>query len=86
MQHAIDYIAGIFSDSLFKVPEVKPGVIIPLVVVFMVIEWLGRDGQYAIAKIGLSWKRPIRYAFYYALLIAIWAFAGEKQEFIYFQF
>ncbi len=52
----------------------------------MVIEWLGREQQYAIAKLGLKWKSPLRYAMYYAIIIAIFWFAGKDQQFIYFQF
>ena len=59
---------------------------IVLLVIFVVIEWIGREGQYAIAHLGLQWKRPIRYAMYYAILIAILWFSGQEQEFIYFQF
>jgi len=60
--------------------------IIFLTGIFFLIEWLGREGQYAIANLGLKWKRPIRYAMYYAIVIAIFWFGGNKQQFIYFQF
>jgi len=50
------------------------------------IEWFGREQQYAIARFGLKWYRPLRWAFYYCLLMAIFLFAGKEQQFIYFQF
>ena len=57
-----------------------------LVCIFTLIEWLGREQQYALAKLGLTWKRPLRYAFYYAIIVAIFWFSGKEQQFIYFQF
>ena len=49
-------------------------------------EWFGREGQYAIAQFGDKWKKPIRWTFYYAIILAIFYFGGEEQQFIYFQF
>lgn len=88
--HAMEYVSGIFSASILKFPSFpgshKAFLILGLTMVFLLIEWFGREGQYAIQKLGLNWKRPIRYAFYYTLVIAILWFAGKEQEFIYFQF
>lgn len=84
--HALQYISGIFSKSLFSFPTIKPLYLMLLIVLFMIIEWLGREEQYAIAKLGLKWKRPLRHAFYYAIIIAIFWFGGKEQQFIYFQF
>ncbi|WP_312298600.1 MBOAT family O-acyltransferase [Chryseobacterium sp.] len=84
--HAFSYISGIFSKSLFSIPTITPRLLMLLIVIFMVIEWLGREQQYAIAKLGLKWKSPLRYAMYYAIIIAIFWFAGKDQQFIYFQF
>jgi hypothetical protein len=53
---------------------------------FVLIEWLGRDGQYAISEFGLKWRRPYRYGFYYALILLIYWYGGKEQQFIYFQF
>ena len=86
ISHAFSYISGIFSRSLFSIPTITPRLLMLLIIIFMVIEWLGREQQYAIAKLGLQWKRPIRYAMYYAIIIAIFWFAGKDQQFIYFQF
>ena len=54
--------------------------------IFMIIEWLGREEQYAIEKLGLRWKKPLRYAMYYTIIITIFWFMGKEQQFIYFQF
>lgn len=88
--HALSYISGIFSKSLFSIPTITPRfpvlIIIILIIIFTIIEWLGREQQYAIAKLGTRWKSSLRYAMYYAIIIAIFWFAGKDQQFIYFQF
>ncbi|MBW8049397.1 MAG: MBOAT family protein [Cytophagales bacterium] len=88
--HAISYIAEILSPSIFTMPKFagmpKALTTIILVGIFVLIEWKGREGQYAIAHLGIKWKRPLRYAIYYAIIIAIFWFGGKKQQFIYFQF
>ena len=86
LEHSLQYISGIFSKSLFTIPTIKPLYLTLLIFLFMVIEWLGREEQYAIAKLGLKWKAPLRYAMYYTIVIAILWFAGKDQQFIYFQF
>lgn len=84
--HAFRYISEIFSISTLSIPQEHPRNIILLLMFFVLIEWLGRENQYAISHLGTTWKRPVRYAFYYAILIAIFWFGGKEQEFIYFQF
>lgn len=87
--HAIQYISDIFKHpGSFLLLGIywKYKTIIILISIFVLIEWIGRDGHYAISNIGLKWKRPIRYAMYYAIIIAIFWFGGKEQQFIYFQF
>jgi D-alanyl-lipoteichoic acid acyltransferase DltB (MBOAT superfamily) len=88
--HAINYISEIFSTSIFAIPEFdnrgRALITIVLVAGFVLVEWLGREQQYAIAYLGLKWKRPVRWAMYYAIVIIIFWFGGSQQEFIYFQF
>lgn len=86
MSHALSYISEIFSSSLVSIPEIRPTNVLLLISTFIFIEWLGREHQYAIEKLVMKWKRPVRYAFYYAIILAIFWFAGKEQEFIYFQF
>lgn len=86
MSHAWSYLGEIFSPSVFTKPEVLPLSILGLIIVFFTFEWIGRDGQYAIAHLDLKWKRPFRWALYYAIIVAIFWFGGKEQAFIYFQF
>ncbi|WP_278020210.1 MBOAT family O-acyltransferase [Flavobacterium ginsengisoli] len=90
VEHALDYISKIFSSSLFTSVKYDGDdfkkVLFLLLFIFMAIEWLGRENQFAIAKLGQSWKPVFRYLFYYMILIAIFWFCGKKEQFIYFQF
>ena len=86
ISHAFDYISRIFSSSLFTIPEIRPRNLILLIMVFIFIEWLGRNGQYAISGINVLEKRIFRWSFYLSLCILIFYFQGKQQEFIYFQF
>ena len=90
--HAASYISGICSRSLMTVPRSYfPGIgsafpAIFLIAGFLIIEWFGREQQYAIARLGLRWPRAPRWAFYYGLIAITFYFAGSEQQFIYFQF
>lgn len=90
ISHAFSYIGTLFSQSLFAAPDFeekkKAMVLIAVTLLFFLIEWIGREEQYAIKCFGLKWKRPVRWAFYYVLIIAIIMYGGKEQQFIYFQF
>lgn len=90
VSHAFSYVSEIFSQSLFTVPDFpKIGKSVPIILLtisFIIMEWIGREEQFAIAKIGATWYKPIRWAMYYTIIIAIFHFTGKEQQFIYFQF
>lgn len=90
VSHAFSYISEILSPSLFTIPKfsgmLRALTTIILIGFFITIEWFGREGQYAIAQLGLKWKRPLRYIMYYTIIILIFWFGGKEQQFIYFQF
>ncbi len=90
MNDAFHYISTMLSSSLFEIPNtpnLKTGTSIFLFIAICIcIEWLGREQQYAIEKLGITWKPIFRYALYYAIIFSIFWFGGEQQEFIYFQF
>ncbi len=88
--HAFDYINTIFSISFFRNPYF-PGIGLAgptffLLIIFLLIEWYGRENQYAIQKILNSKSTLIRWCFYFLIVFGILIFNGEDQEFIYFQF
>ncbi|MGQ1909307.1 MBOAT family O-acyltransferase [Marinifilum sp. RC60d5] len=88
--HAQNYLLTIFSKSLFTIPHFSGMrhalVTLIIILIFIIIEWCGRNEEYAIARLGFRWKRLFRYAFYYSIIIVIILFMGEEQQFIYFQF
>ena len=86
IEHALSYLGEIFSASLLSIPEVFPIRVVILILIFLLIEWLGRSEEYAIEKIPDQLRPPFRWAFYYGLVWLIFAFMGNGQEFIYFQF
>ena len=86
LNHALSYIGRMFSNADYTTPLKVRGDIIFLLVGFMVVEWLGRQEQYAIARLGLTWKQPVRYAFYFSIIASLFWFGGKEQQFIYFEF
>jgi alginate O-acetyltransferase complex protein AlgI len=91
ISHAIRYLSGIFSKSLFSMPEFmgKTGALITLILIliFTLVEWIGREKEFAIEEVGNNWEQTPRYGFYYLIIITIIYFGnfGDNQ-FIYFQF
>ncbi len=89
LEHAMQYITKLLSFSIFSLPyfeNIKLAVpIMVLIVFFIAIEWLGREGEYAIENIRKT-NKIMRWAFYYFILSLIFVFAGSNQQFIYFQF
>jgi D-alanyl-lipoteichoic acid acyltransferase DltB (MBOAT superfamily) len=90
VSHALSYIGSIFSYTIFEVPEIlsqgRAVTTLFFILLFVVIEWLGRDNQYAIAAVDTRLNGISRYILYYVILFMIFRFGGEEQQFIYFQF
>lgn len=90
VSHAISILSEIFSISLFEFPEFynmnNAAITLLLLGVFIVFEWAGREDQYAIEKLGFTWQPNLRRGFYFILAISVFVFAGNQQDFIYFQF
>jgi len=81
---AIAYLQQMFSASLFAMPTYLPSQTVILILIFVVIEWLGREKEYALENIKLP--AVLRWSLYYAIIFTIFEFGGTQQEFIYFQF
>ena len=89
--HAISYISEILSTSLFSIPKFagmsRALTTIILVAIFVLVEWNGREDQYAIEKFGTNWYRPLRWSFYSIIIFSIGMFMSSVESpFIYFQF
>lgn len=84
---AFHFIGEIFSASTFTKPEKIENVLVWLILAFVMVEWLGREQQYAIARLGFKWPRILRVSFYMYLVFAIlWFRTNDEVQFIYFQF
>ena len=83
---AFDFYLNLFSKSLFSKPSLLHKPLLLLIFIFITIEWFGRGKQYAIAVLGSSWPKPIRYILYYLIVILILWYSGKDQQFIYFKF
>lgn len=89
--HALRYISGVFSKSLFTVPHFSgmggEAITACFLVVFFAIEWTGREQQHALARFGFHMPCAIRWSIYYGIIISIFAYGpAVEQEFIYFKF
>jgi len=88
---AWSYFGGIFTSSFFSTPHIKDVTLKTLVftiifiVMFMTIEWRNREKQHGL-QVDNTKSPVVRWALYFALIAIIWAFEGQKEQFIYFQF
>lgn len=83
--HAVLYLQNTFNTTLFTWFEILPSTILTLVVFFIIVEWFGRSNEYAIEKVDI-FNKPLRWGFYALLIVLMFAYTGEEQQFIYFQF
>ena len=86
MHQAINYISHIFTSALFKIPEIRPSLVIMVLAVFIFMEWLGREKNYAIENFAIHLSIPLKWAFHLFLFTVIILCMGKEQPFIYFQF
>lgn len=95
LSKASEYIRGIFTGSFFSIPyvieegsglQIFPLKFLFLILGFMVVEWVGRENNFALEKFGFSWAKWKRVLFYYFLVLLILLMGGKDQQFIYFQF
>ena len=76
MGSCVDYFAGISHSSIFSLPYVENTVhLVATALAIVVMLWM-------------EWRKqlPNRWWMYFALTLAIWWFAGQDMDFIYFQF
>jgi len=86
MTQAMDYIMHLLDTSLFTIPEIRPSFLLLFIVLFLIIEWLGRRQLYAIEALWTKYPRVLRWTIYYSIALLIFLYGGKEQEFIYFQF
>ena len=80
-------IINIYKNDIFiKTPIIPDISILFLILGLVMIEWKSRFDDFGLEKIGENWSKIVRYLFYIIIIFSIFWFAGEEQQFIYFQF
>ena len=76
MGSCVEYLAGICHSSILSLPFVENAL------------HLAVTGIAILVMLGMEWRKqlPNRWWMYFALTLAIWWFAGQDIDFIYFQF
>ena len=80
---ALTYIQQIFEFSNFIPDTIRHKKVIPLLVLFVVLEWFSRKQEYAVV---LDKKYRVVFYMLFAFMILYYASVEEKSSFIYFQF
>ena len=93
LSHAINYIVNIFNDSIIFNPikeishvSLDLRVMCFLLVFLFYFEWRGRENTFAIEKMHFVKTPYLRWAVFYVIILLIFYFKDNKQEFIYFDF
>ena len=91
VQHAFEYVSEILSKSILETPDFadRRGALftVALICLLVVIEWLGREQQYATERLRLVKNKTVRWGVAYILVLAIIIFGDfSGSPFIYFQF
>ncbi len=93
--HALSILKGIVTgmdglqtvkDAYYFVMINASKAILVFVILFFVMEWIGRVNQYALEKLALTWSPILRRAFYVGIAIVIFLYGQRQASFIYFQF
>ena len=76
MGSCVDYLAGIGHSSILSLPFVENALHLAVTSIALLV------------MLGMEWRKqlPNRWWMYFALTLAIWWFAGQDMDFIYFQF
>jgi D-alanyl-lipoteichoic acid acyltransferase DltB (MBOAT superfamily) len=89
LSQAIQYYKSLVSISLFSSPALDGKFIVTafLVFIFIVLEWIGKDNEYAIEKLGLKWPTFLRWSAYVLMIFFIGMYMNTSETpFIYFKF
>jgi len=89
--HAFSYIQGIFSETILNIPSYNNArlslLTLCVTLIFMIIEWNGRNEHYAIQNLNSVNNTYVRYFYYLIIVFAILMIGNfNENEFIYFQF
>ena len=88
---AFGFLGGIFSASLFSLPQILPVDFLCILLFFIAVEWMMRTHPHPLYfKVSVSTKPSLFLARFSAMSVLVWAIilwgAFDNKEFIYFQF
>lgn len=86
---AFSYIFNIFSKTIISIPNIprRSSEVIGLIILFVIIEWLGRNDDFALEKIFNHFPRPIKFVTFSFIIFIIGMYMQTHETpFIYFQF
>lgn len=90
LANAVGFYKQMLSKSLLTLPKFtsmrNAAIVILLIIIFMVIEWRGRQQEFALSNLNTRLSKVSRWALYYTILLVVLWFSGKEQQFIYFRF
>jgi D-alanyl-lipoteichoic acid acyltransferase DltB (MBOAT superfamily) len=89
----VKYFGKLFSQDLFSAPvindKLKTYITLFFIIFLIVVEWIQREKQHALQfeKIkSVYFSKPVRWSIYCILILFMFCFKGNDQDFIYFKF
>jgi len=89
----IKYFIKLFSRDFFTAPvisdKLKTFITLFFIVFLIVVEWIQREKQHALQFEKVSsvyFSKPVRWSIYCLLILFVFCFKGNEQDFIYFKF
>ncbi|WP_233268739.1 MBOAT family O-acyltransferase [Mucilaginibacter lacusdianchii] len=84
---ALMYIQRIFVSGHEARPHLGVSALNILIPLMFVVEWIGRESNFALENFYIRWPRPVKWSFYTIILFCIGMYMSTgKIDFIYFQF
>ena len=79
IKDALLYLAGIFSGSLFTVPEIFPKTVFLFIAFLLSLEWIQRNKQHALEFSDKNKYIVLRWILYIIITAMILFFPGNQQ-------
>ena len=89
LSHFWAYLRALFRPSLLSIPSMGlPWFTYVGLILLIACEWLCRDREHPLQFVHgpAASSRAVRWGIYYVLILCIFFFQGQSQQFIYFQF
>lgn len=83
---SLDYLRGIFSADFFTLPQVRSTLVFASLAVFVALEWIGKNHDFAFRNAFNIKLRFVRWSLYLFMVAVILLLGANPQTFIYFQF